>query len=41
MIMILVQILLPLYDNAGLRFGHEMYEAVRHELIERYGGLTG
>jgi len=36
----LIQILLPLYDNAGNRFGEELYGGVRRELTERFGGLT-
>jgi flavin-binding protein dodecin len=36
----LVQILLPLYDNAGSPFGEELYTKVRSELTERFGGLT-
>jgi hypothetical protein len=36
----LVQILLPLYDNAGKPFGEELYIKVRSELTERFGGLT-
>jgi hypothetical protein len=36
----LVQILLPLYDNAGNAFGEELYIKVRTELAERFGGLT-
>ncbi len=36
----LVQILLPLYDNAGNTFGEELYGRVRRELTERFGGLT-
>jgi arylsulfatase A-like enzyme len=36
----LVQILLPLYDNAGHLFGEELFGKVRHELTERFGGLT-
>jgi hypothetical protein len=36
----LVQILLPLYDNAGAPFGEELYTKVRSELAERFGGLT-
>jgi hypothetical protein len=36
----LVQILLPLYDNAGNSFGEELFGKVRHELTERFGGLT-
>jgi len=36
----LVQILLPLYDNAGHLFGEEAYTNVRRDLTERFGGLT-
>jgi hypothetical protein len=36
----LIQILLPLYDNAGNAFGEELYVKVRTELTERFGGLT-
>ena len=36
----LIQILLPLYDNAGHPFGEELFGTVRRELTERFGGLT-
>jgi len=36
----LIQILLPLADNAGRRFGREVYAKVRAELAERFGGIT-
>jgi hypothetical protein len=36
----LVQILLPLYDNAGHLFGEELFGKVRRELTARFGGLT-
>lgn len=36
----LVQILLPLADNQGRRFTGEDYGRVRHELAERFGGIT-
>lgn len=36
----LVQILLPLHDNAQLAFPREEYARVRKELTERFGGLT-
>ncbi len=36
----LVQILLPVYDNAGQALGRELFAAVRQELVERFGGLT-
>ena len=36
----LVQLLLPLYDNAGRPFPASHYASVRDELAERFGGLT-
>jgi hypothetical protein len=36
----LVQILLPLADNAGRRFDRTFYGRVRTELSERFGGIT-
>lgn len=36
----LIHILLPLYDNAGVRFGEETFAATRAELLERFGGVT-
>jgi len=36
----LVQILLPLYDNAGARFGEEPFSRTRAELLDRFGGVT-
>jgi hypothetical protein len=38
--MYLVQILLPLTDNAGTPFPQAAFEQVRAELTERFGGLT-
>ena len=38
--MYLVQLLLPLYDNAGRRFGAEQFAQIRDELTHRYGGVT-
>ena len=38
--MYLIQILLPLYDNDGRAFGHEMYDRVFDELAEACGGVT-
>ena len=35
-----VEILLPLRDNDGRRFGPELYGWVRETLVERFGGLT-
>ena len=36
----LIQLLLPLYDNAGHAFPGSHYSKVRDELTERFGGLT-
>ncbi len=36
----LVQILLPLADNAGAPFPPGHFAAVRDELVQRFGGLT-
>jgi hypothetical protein len=36
----LVQLLLPLYDNAGNAFPATHYATVRRELTDRFGGLT-
>ena len=36
----LVEILLPLSDNSGARFGAELFARVREELVDRFGGLT-
>jgi len=36
----LVQILLPVADNAGDRFPKEIFQRIQAELAERYGGLT-
>jgi hypothetical protein len=36
----LVQILLPLYDNAGRRFPPDPFAQVRSDLAQRFGGLT-
>jgi hypothetical protein len=36
----LVQVLLPVYDNAGRHLPPELHHAVRDELAERFGGLT-
>ena len=38
--MFLVQLLLPLYDNAGRRVPHERFAQLRDELTDRYGGVT-
>jgi len=36
----LVQLLLPLYDNAGHRVSRETFARVRDELTQRFGGIT-
>ena len=36
----LVQVLLPLFDNAGSQLPASLYQTVRDELTERFGGLT-
>jgi hypothetical protein len=36
----LVQLLLPLYDNEGRVFAREMFDRVRDELAEAFGGVT-
>lgn len=36
----LVEILLPLYDNEGRRFGAEEFDRVSEELAARFGGVT-
>jgi hypothetical protein len=38
--MFLVEILLPLYDNGGRRFGAAEFDRVRDELAARFGGVT-
>ena len=38
--MYLVQLLLPLYDNANTRFPRETFDYVRQELTDRFGGVT-
>lgn len=38
--MYLIQILIPIFDSAGNRFGRETFETLRAELLERFGGLT-
>lgn len=36
----LIQILIPVFDNEGQRFGQRKLEDVRKELMARFGGLT-
>lgn len=38
--MYLVQLLLPLYDNAGAAMPQDLFRQVKQELVERFGGLT-
>lgn len=38
--MYLIQLLLPLYDNAGEPLPKELFAKTRDELVERFGGLT-
>ena len=36
----LIQVLLPLYDNAGEPLPRDLFRAVAGELTDRFGGLT-
>jgi hypothetical protein len=36
----LVQVILPIYDNAGRPLPSELTKQVRRELTEKFGGLT-
>jgi len=36
----LVQLLLPLSDNSGAPFAKERFDAVRAQLVEKFGGVT-
>jgi hypothetical protein len=36
----LVQLFLPLYDNAGAAFPKALFDAVRRELTDAFGGAT-
>src|SRR2546423_14402412 len=38
--MYLIQLLLPVHDNDGQAFDHSVFDAVRRELTERFGGVT-
>jgi hypothetical protein len=38
--MYLIQLFLPLYDEAGSVFPEKHFAAVRDELTERFGGIT-
>ena len=36
----LIELFLPLFDNDGKRLPAHLYEAVKAELVERFGGMT-
>ena len=36
----LVQLLLPLYDNQGAVFDRALFDRVKEQLTERFGGVT-
>ena len=36
----LVQLLLPLHSNLGMRFEQKLYTQVRNELVDRFGVIT-
>lgn len=36
----LVELFLPLFDDAGARFPKDIYDAVRNELTQVFGGVT-
>lgn len=36
----MIQVFLPLYNNAGRRFPKKLYPPVRTCLLQRFGGLT-
>lgn len=36
----LIQILLPLRDNAGQRFGDDVFKSINATLVEAFGGVT-
>ena len=38
--MYVIELFLPLYDNQGRRFRDSLYEEVRRDLIEKFGGIT-
>lgn len=38
--MFIVEIFLPLHDNDGHAFPHDLFAAVRSELAHRFGGVT-
>lgn len=38
--MILIEILLPLYDNSGQPQGRDRFRVTEQELVDRFGGVT-
>ena len=38
--MFLIQLLLPLHDNDKQAFRAELFDSVRHELVDRFRGVT-
>jgi len=38
--MYMTQLLLPLWSNGGERFPYHLFEQVRDELVDKFGGLT-
>jgi hypothetical protein len=38
--MYMAQLLLPLWSNGGERFPKRLFEQVREELVQQFGGLT-
>ncbi|WP_115572990.1 hypothetical protein [Xanthomonas campestris] len=38
--MFLIQVLLPLADNNGVRFDQAMFDEVHHHLAMQFGGIT-
>lgn len=38
--MVLIQLLLPLHDNARRPFSRALFDGVRQELMDRFGGVT-
>jgi hypothetical protein len=35
-----IEIFLPLYTKAGQPFGRELFDGIRDELLDRFGGIT-
>lgn len=38
--MLLIQLLLPLYDNKNVAFPKDLFNSVKDELTQRFGGVT-